>query len=220
MLTTTMLALLIGATPAAFPPAEAAVVEVVDGDTLDVTVEGVAETVRLVGIDTPEVGQCGFEEASYVLASLLGDGNVVLTSSDEDRDGYDRLLRYVTASHDDGAAFDVGLAMIESGYAIARYDSRDGYGHHFMEEQYIAADEATPDAITAACNPGQGLPQFLATPTTAAAEQPVVQAVEQSGNVFYQNCDAVRAAGAAPIHPGDPGWQDKFDRDNDGVGCE
>ncbi len=36
----------------------------------------------------------------------------------------------------------------------------------------------------------------------------------------YQNCDAVRAAGAAPIHPGDPGWQQKFDRDGDGIGCE
>jgi uncharacterized membrane protein YgcG len=36
----------------------------------------------------------------------------------------------------------------------------------------------------------------------------------------YANCDAVRAAGAAPIHAGDPGWQQKFDRDGDGVGCE
>jgi hypothetical protein len=38
--------------------------------------------------------------------------------------------------------------------------------------------------------------------------------------VFYQNCDAVRAAGAAPIRPGDPGWQPKFDRDGDGIGCD
>ncbi|MGO1286969.1 MAG: excalibur calcium-binding domain-containing protein [Cellulosimicrobium funkei] len=30
----------------------------------------------------------------------------------------------------------------------------------------------------------------------------------------------MRAAGAAPIRPGDPGFQPKFDRDNDGVGCE
>ncbi|WP_092965944.1 excalibur calcium-binding domain-containing protein [Agromyces sp. CF514] len=37
---------------------------------------------------------------------------------------------------------------------------------------------------------------------------------------YYQNCDAVRAAGAAPIHPGDPGWQSKFDRDGDGIGCD
>jgi uncharacterized membrane protein YgcG len=36
----------------------------------------------------------------------------------------------------------------------------------------------------------------------------------------YANCDAVRAAGAAPIHPGDPGFEPKFDRDGDGVGCE
>ncbi len=38
--------------------------------------------------------------------------------------------------------------------------------------------------------------------------------------VYYANCDAVRAAGAAPIRPGDPGFQKKFDRDGDGVGCE
>jgi hypothetical protein len=36
----------------------------------------------------------------------------------------------------------------------------------------------------------------------------------------YKNCDAVRAAGAAPIHVGDPGFEPKFDRDGDGVGCE
>jgi hypothetical protein len=41
-----------------------------------------------------------------------------------------------------------------------------------------------------------------------------------AGSASYANCDAVRAAGAAPIHPGDPGFQPKFDRDNDGVGCE
>ncbi|MGY1884138.1 DUF1524 domain-containing protein [Blastococcus sp. SYSU DS0753] len=38
--------------------------------------------------------------------------------------------------------------------------------------------------------------------------------------VHYQNCAAVRAAGAAPIHPGEPGWQPKFDGNQDGVGCE
>ncbi|MGW6172314.1 GmrSD restriction endonuclease domain-containing protein [Arthrobacter sp. NPDC055138] len=40
------------------------------------------------------------------------------------------------------------------------------------------------------------------------------------GNVFYQNCTAVKQAGAAPIKAGDPGWDTKFDRDGDGVGCE
>jgi hypothetical protein len=36
----------------------------------------------------------------------------------------------------------------------------------------------------------------------------------------YANCAAVRAAGAAPIRPGDPGWRDEFDGNQDGVGCE
>ncbi|CAM3566300.1 GmrSD restriction endonuclease domain-containing protein [Isoptericola cucumis] len=40
------------------------------------------------------------------------------------------------------------------------------------------------------------------------------------GSTSYENCDAVRAAGAAPIHRGDPGYGGHLDRDGDGVGCE
>jgi hypothetical protein len=38
--------------------------------------------------------------------------------------------------------------------------------------------------------------------------------------VWYANCTAVKAAGAAPIYSGDPGYSSKLDRDGDGVGCE
>jgi len=37
--------------------------------------------------------------------------------------------------------------------------------------------------------------------------------------VSYENCDAVRLAGAAPIRRGDPGYARHLDRDGDGVGC-
>ncbi|MFF5174778.1 excalibur calcium-binding domain-containing protein [Micromonospora sp. NPDC000089] len=40
------------------------------------------------------------------------------------------------------------------------------------------------------------------------------------GDVYYANCSAVRAAGAAPIHRGEPGYSRKLDRDGDGVACE
>jgi hypothetical protein len=56
-------------------------------------------------------------------------------------------------------------------------------------------------------------PTPVPTPTPAPVPAP-------SADVYYQNCDAVRAAGAAPIRPGDPGWQPKFDGNQDGVGCE
>ncbi|MFQ4148073.1 DUF1524 domain-containing protein [Arthrobacter sp. LAPM80] len=52
----------------------------------------------------------------------------------------------------------------------------------------------------------------------AAPPAPLVQ--PPAAGVYYQNCSAVRAAGAAPIRAGDPGFQAKFDRDGDGVGCE
>jgi hypothetical protein len=38
--------------------------------------------------------------------------------------------------------------------------------------------------------------------------------------VYYANCSAARAAGAAPVYRGEPGYASHLDRDNDGVGCE
>lgn len=42
----------------------------------------------------------------------------------------------------------------------------------------------------------------------------------RGGSVYYANCSAARAAGAAPVRRGDPGYAPKLDRDGDGVGCE
>jgi predicted lipoprotein with Yx(FWY)xxD motif len=36
----------------------------------------------------------------------------------------------------------------------------------------------------------------------------------------FANCSAARAAGAAPVMRGDPGYGQHLDRDNDGIGCE
>jgi hypothetical protein len=44
-------------------------------------------------------------------------------------------------------------------------------------------------------------------------------AADPSG-VSYANCSEARAAGAAPVRRGDPGYGPHLDRDNDGVGCE
>lgn len=70
-------------------------------------------------------------------------------------------------------------------------------------------------------------PEPVPEPTPEPAHEPAPEYVpeptpapEQSWDVFYQNCDAVRAAGAAPIYSGDPGYSRKLDRDGDGIGCE
>ncbi|HWJ10682.1 MAG TPA: thermonuclease family protein [Nocardioides sp.] len=113
------------------------VVDVVDGDTLDLDS---GDTVRLAGIDTPERGECGFGPAQSALKRLVLGKEVTLVASDEDHDKYGRLLRYVEV-----AGLDAGLRLIRKGLAIARYDSRDGYGRHPREDAYVAADEAAPD---------------------------------------------------------------------------
>lgn len=41
-----------------------------------------------------------------------------------------------------------------------------------------------------------------------------------AGGTRYANCSEARAAGAAPVRRGQPGYGSHLDRDNDGVGCE
>lgn len=39
-------------------------------------------------------------------------------------------------------------------------------------------------------------------------------------NVYYPNCKVAKAAGAAPLYQGEPGYRPGLDRDQDGVACE
>lgn len=41
-----------------------------------------------------------------------------------------------------------------------------------------------------------------------------------ASDVYYPNCAAARAAGAAPIMMGRPGYRRELDADNDGIACE
>lgn len=56
-------------------------------------------------------------------------------------------------------------------------------------------------------------------PEPAPAPAPAPQPAPQQ-DVYYQNCTAARAAGAAPIYQGQPGYRSQLDRDHDGVACE
>lgn len=187
---------------------------VIDGDTVEVTgSDGSLDTIRVIGIDTPEMDACEGTSAKNAMLMFADGKTVTLTmgGDGEDTDRYGRLLRYIDV---DGQ--DVGLLLIDHGFAVARYDSRDGYGRHDREDTYVAADAASPDYLC----PSVPAPvaEVPATPETPSA--PRAEPTPPASSVYYENCSAVKAAGAAPIHAGDPGWQSKFDRDNDGIGCE
>jgi micrococcal nuclease len=106
------------------PAGHGVVAHLVDGDTLDVRIDGSVERVRLIGIDTPESVaedrpvECFGPEAKDRLAELLPVGTQVRLERDvEARDRYGRLLAYVFRAGDD---LHVNLALVADGYAEAR----------------------------------------------------------------------------------------------------
>lgn len=119
----------------------ARVVRVVDGDTIVVRVAHRHETVRLIGIDTPETVkpdtpvECYGTQASALTARLLPEGTSVRLQRDvEARDDYGRLLAYVHRVSDD---LFVNLALAEVGAA---------------RPLAIAPNTANADAIVAAAH--------------------------------------------------------------------
>jgi len=56
--------------------------------------------------------------------------------------------------------------------------------------------------------------------SNAANGSTTPQRASGGGATYYANCSAARAAGAAPVRRGQPGYGSHLDRDNDGIGCE
>ena len=101
--------------------ANATMLSVVDGDTIDVDIGGHRERVRLIGIDTPETKkpntpiQCFGPEATKFTKSLLPhDVPLHLERDVVGRDDFERMLAYVYLAAD--GQF-VNLAIIRQGYA-------------------------------------------------------------------------------------------------------
>lgn len=122
------------------------VAKVIDGDTIKVVVNNKEETVRLIGIDTPEVVdprkpvQCFGIEASNKAKEILQNRMVILESdaASGDADQYDRLLRYVFL--EDGT--NVNKLMIEEGYAheYTYKDNQYKYRNEFIEKEKEARE--------------------------------------------------------------------------------
>lgn len=81
-----------------------------------------------------------------------------------------------------------------------------------------AVRPAAPTPAPAAPKPVVRKP---AVPKPAAPRpKPKPPAPKPPAAVYYANCSAARAAGAAPLYRGEPGYRPALDRDNDGIACE
>ena len=92
---------------------EVLVIGIVDGDTVDVDIDGQTHRIRYIGVDTPERGQPGYFEATEANAALVSGKKVTLERDVSDSDRYGRLLRYVYL----GDAM-VNATLVEKGYAV------------------------------------------------------------------------------------------------------
>lgn len=158
------------ATPTATPTPmgqAARVVEVVDGDTIKVEVDGEVVTVRYIGIDTPEtkdpnkpVEWMGVE-ATEANRALVEGQTVYLVQDVSETDRYGRWLRYVYMA--DGTL--VNAELVRQGYAqISTYPPDVA-----QEAVFVAAQEA---ARTAKVGLWQPTPMPTATPRPTATQKP------------------------------------------------
>ena len=105
---------------------------VIDGDTIRLDN---GETVRLIGIDAPELSQPGGEMSRQYLAQMVLGKKITLDKGYEDKDKYNRLLRFVYIG-----TICVNEEMIREGYAEARYLSPDDPFREYYIQLEIEAE--------------------------------------------------------------------------------
>lgn len=153
------------------------VIKVVDGDTIAISMGGKSETMRLIGIDTPETVdtrvevQCFGKESSDKLKSLLNGKKVRLEMDPKEgeRDKYKRLLAYVF--REDG--LHINKYMIEEGYAYEyTYDTAYKYQKEFKAAEAVAKNAEKGLWEPNACPK----PEVKGTTSKKAAEAPAAVA--------------------------------------------
>jgi len=198
----------------------ALVTRVIDGDTVEVSLSGESQTVRYIGIDTPETKhpnkpiECFGPEASQFNEELVAGKQVLLEEDVTDKDRYGRLLRYVWI---EGVGL-VNQVLVENGYArVSTYPPDVKY-----ESLFIAAESsAQADGI--------GRWGACSEPRPSYADRPVSGTRQGGANCspYYPtlcvppfppdlDCNDIEEA-HFPVLPPDPHG---LDGDGDGIGCE
>ena len=219
------------------------IVRVVDGDTVDVRVDGKVERIRIIGLDTPETVdprkavQCFGREASAHGKELLPIGTPVTLEADptqDARDRYGRMLAFIIVETEPGTTINYTREMIAG-----------GYGHHYVYRHpslyadafALAQDDAQAGGFGlwgAETCAGQAYPKRdLEDDATAPASVALVPVEDDAtladgfdartfigkGDAF--NCPAFASqAQAQAVLRADPRDPNRLDPDRDGIACE
>jgi micrococcal nuclease len=179
---------------------------VVDGDTVHVSVAGREDKVRLIGIDTPEVGQCDATRATALARRLALRQPVTLVgdTTQATRDRYGRLLAYVLLPH----GRDLGYQELAHGYArVYIYDQAFQRLAAYRRAERVG--RTRPDSIWRSCNTTPApVVGSRCDPSYPGVCIPPPPPDLDCADIPYRN---FRVLPPDPHH---------FDGDHDGVGCE
>lgn len=151
---------------AAIPDGQQAIVtRIIDGDTIDVSIDGQTFRVRYIGMDTPERDMPFFSEATDANRQLVEGQTVILVKDVSETDRYNRLLRYVYLVN---GVF-VNAELVRLGFAqIATFPPDVAHQEEFLALQQQARDGGLGLwAQTAAAAPPTWTPAPLPTWTPA-----------------------------------------------------
>lgn len=179
--------------------------------------------VRLFGIDAPEYEQtcqanysawtCG-QDAASALRSLID--NRPITCIPRDKDVYGRTVANCLI---DGQ--DVAGQMVTRGFAIVLENGQSDYAvlqaRAKASKNGIWASKFDMPVDWRRTNSRQPDKMRSATSTRSFAR---VRSQTQGSGFMYRSCAQARAAGAAPMYRGQPGYNPNLDGDNDGISCE
>jgi len=194
------------------------VTEVVDGDTIKVSLIG---TLRLIGIDTPETRdprkpvQCFGREASNKAKELLSGKRVYLEYDPaQKQDKYGRTLAYVY--REDGLFYNA--EMIKQGYAHSYVRFPHPRLDEFNTYQREARDIGRGFWTVNTCN-GDTTKAISVINTNSIPLLPISNEVNQGGFI-PGTCASLKKLGLGNFREGDPNYTKSRDGDGDGVACE
>lgn len=111
-----------------------------------------------------------------------------------------------------------------SAASLARLDRNDFVGVLKSEEGWSLVDRAVDcwvrDDLLGSDRAAVPVPIQALASYDGGSDSSSSSRRSSRGSAYYRNCAAARAAGAAPVYRGDPGYARRLDRDGDGVGCE
>jgi micrococcal nuclease len=115
----------------------ATLLRVIDGDTIDVELNGERQRVRYIGMNTPERDEPCFDEATQANMDLVAGHEIRLEKDVSESDRYGRLLRYVFV--DDTF---VNQSLVAGGYAEAALYRPDGKHYELFSQLEVEAAQA------------------------------------------------------------------------------